>query len=128
MTDINTAVLTGLMALEPGQAPANYGPLCADWYSPGPGPEGCEHATCYAIAYRDAPPHECAVEADHADPISIEYGMYLATCRVCDLWDHLSEQAHAVSALGLAKTPYATEADRAAAEAAWEAATERGNR
>jgi len=101
-------LIASLLNLPPGEEPVNSGPLCADWYDAQPGPDGCGHLTCYGIAYRDAPPHACAIEADHDDPISQEYGMYLATCQVCDLWQALSE--------------------RRLAERTWEAATERGNR
>jgi len=110
-TPQDAALIASLFGLAPGQEPTNAGPLCADWYDPQPGPDGCGHLTCYLIAYQDAPPHACGYEAFAEDPITIAYGLGssgLAACRVCDLWQALSE--------------------RRLAERTWEAATERGNR
>jgi hypothetical protein len=88
----DAAILAGIEALGVSGDPLYVGPLCGAWLG-SPDPEGCEHETCYRLAYRDAPPHECAVEADHDDPISIEYGMYLATCPICEAWEAASERA-----------------------------------
>jgi hypothetical protein len=100
-------LLAWLRGLPAGDEPATYGPLCADWYDQHPADAGCEHASCYAVAYCE-PLHECAVEADRDDPISREYGMYLATCDICDLWQQATERYHD--------------------EAAWERQTRRANR
>jgi hypothetical protein len=94
---INDAVLAGIDALGVSGDPEYAGPVCAEWFGTGPmhpaDPGGCEHETCYRIAYGDAPPHDCPVEADHDDPISIEYGVFLATCNICDAWQAASERA-----------------------------------
>jgi hypothetical protein len=102
------ALAAWLRTLAPGDRPAIQGPVCGAWYEAHPADFDCPHDSCYRVAYRDAPAHGCAVEADHDDPMSQAYGMYLATCDVCDAWQAALERYHD--------------------EVAWEAAIERGNR
>jgi hypothetical protein len=80
-------LLAWLKALPGGTKPAIEGPLCEPWHDNYP---DCVHDSCYRIAYRDAPAHACAVEADHDDPMSRSVGMYLATCEVCQLWQTIT--------------------------------------
>jgi hypothetical protein len=79
-----------LRSLPEAALPAVSGPLCAGWYAADPYGPGCEHPTCDPIAYGGPPPHDCPVEADHDDPISQHYGIYLATCDICRAWERAS--------------------------------------
>jgi hypothetical protein len=89
----DAALLAYLLQLPEGDVPRNYGPLCAGWYGPDPLADDCDHETCHRIAVRDVAGHECPVEADYDDPISQHYGMYLATCPICNAWQAASERA-----------------------------------
>lgn len=71
--------------------PTLIGPLCADWYELHPAEAGCAHDSCYRIAHREPPAHDCPYETFAEDPISIHYGLAstpadYVTCAVCDAW------------------------------------------